>query len=187
MRKVQEVLRLLLVCGLSQRQVSRVCGIARASVGDYLARAQRAGLVGTPLEGWSEEDLDRRLYPSARRLASLERPVVAWVQVHEELKLKNVTLSLVWQEYRERQPDGYQYDAGASVSIRRRRAGRALSEGYASLGEGRSGVVVGWAAARRAACPVLTAALHGSQERVSAARARPLALIRQDVSKGAPT
>jgi transposase len=109
MRKVQEVLRLLLVCGLSQRQVSRVCGIARASVGDYLARAQRAGLVGTPLESWSEEDLDRRLYPSARRLASLERPAVDWVQVHEELKRKNVTLSLVWQEYRERQPDGYQY------------------------------------------------------------------------------
>jgi transposase len=109
MRKVQEVLRLLLVCGLSQRQVSRVCGIARASVGDYLARAQRAGLVGTPLEGWSEEDLDGRLYPSARRLASLERPAVDWAQVHEELKLKNVTLSLVWQEYRERQPDGYQY------------------------------------------------------------------------------
>jgi transposase len=34
---------------------------------------------------------------------------VDWVQVNEELKLKEVTLSLVWQEYRERQPDGYQY------------------------------------------------------------------------------
>ena len=73
MRKVQEVLRLLLVCGLSQRQVSRVCGIARASVGDYLARAQRAGLVGTPLEGWSEADLDRRLHDAPRPSTALLR------------------------------------------------------------------------------------------------------------------
>jgi len=30
------------------------------------------------------------------------------VHVHEELKLKGVTLSLVWQEYREGQPDARQ-------------------------------------------------------------------------------
>jgi transposase len=44
MRKVQEVLRLLLVCGLSQRQASRVCGVGRASVAEYVDRAQKAGL-----------------------------------------------------------------------------------------------------------------------------------------------
>ncbi len=32
-----------------------------------------------------------------------------WLQVHEELKGKNVTLSLVWQEYRDQQADAYQY------------------------------------------------------------------------------
>src|ERR1700730_15003135 len=110
MRKVQEVLRLLLVCGLSQRQVSRVCGVARASVTDYVARARRAGLLETPWEGWSEEDLERRLYPSARRpMVQRERPAVDWAQIHEELKLKGVTLSLVWQEYRERQQEASQY------------------------------------------------------------------------------
>jgi len=109
MRKIQEVLRLLLVCGLSQRQAGRVCGVARASVADYLARAQRAGVVEAGWESWSGEELERRLYPAARRPTRRERPAVDWVQVHEELKLKDVTLSLVWQEYREWQPDGYQY------------------------------------------------------------------------------
>ena len=99
MRKVQEVLRLLLVCGLSQRQAGRVCGVARASVADYLARAQRAGVVEAGWESWSGEELERRLYPAARRPTRRERPAVDWVQVHEELKLKDVTLSLVWQEY----------------------------------------------------------------------------------------
>jgi transposase len=109
MRKVQEVLRLLLVCGLSQRQASRACGVGRASVAEYLERAQRAGLLGTAWESWSDEELDRRLYPPARQPARRERPAVDWLQVHEELKGKNVTLSLVWQEYREQQAEAYQY------------------------------------------------------------------------------
>ena len=104
MRKVQEVLRLLLVCGLSQRQTSRTCGVGRASVAEYLERAQRAGLLGTAWESWSDEELDRRLYPPARRPVRRERPAVDWLQVHEELKGKNVTLSLVWQEYEHLHP-----------------------------------------------------------------------------------
>jgi len=109
MRKVQEVLRLLLVCGLSQRQASRACGVGRASVAEYLERAQRAGLLETGWESLSGEELERRLYPPARRPGRREHPEVDWAQVHQELKLKGVTLSLLWQEYRERHPDGYQY------------------------------------------------------------------------------
>jgi transposase len=109
MRKVQEVLRLLLVCGLSQRQVSQALGVGRASVADYVARVQRAGL----LESWeslSGEELESRLYPPARKSsAQQERPEADWAAVHEELKRRDMTLSLVWQEYREQHPDGYQY------------------------------------------------------------------------------
>lgn len=109
MRKVQEVLRLLLVCGLSQRQASRASGVGRASVAQSLERAQKAGL----LETWgslSAEELESRLYPPARRPpASSERPEADWAAVHEELKRRDMTLSLVWQEYREQYPDGYQY------------------------------------------------------------------------------
>lgn len=109
MRKVQEVLRLLLVCGLSQRQVSRASGVGRASVAEYFERAQKAGL----LETWgslSAEELEGRLYPPARRPpAPSERPEADWAAVHEELKRRDMTLSLVWQEYREQHPDGYQY------------------------------------------------------------------------------
>lgn len=110
MRKVQEVLRLLLVCGLSQRQVSQALGVGRASVADYVARVQKAGL----LESWeslSGEELESRLYPPARRSPAqqAERPEADWAAVHEELKRRDMTLSLVWQEYREQHPDGYQY------------------------------------------------------------------------------
>jgi len=109
MRKVQEVLRLLLVCGLSQRQASRASGVGRASVAEYVERAQKAGLLET-WESLSGEELECRLYPPARRaLAQAERPEADWAAVHEELKRRDMTLSLVWQEYREQHPDGYQY------------------------------------------------------------------------------
>jgi len=109
MRQVQEVLRLLLVCGLSQRQASQACGIGRATVAEYLVRAQRAGVLEMAWESWSGEELEQRLYPAVRRPARRERPEVDWLHVHNELKLKGVTLSLVWQEHREQSPAAYQY------------------------------------------------------------------------------
>src|SRR5947208_3758283 len=111
MRKVQEVLRLVLVCGLSQRQASRVSGMGRASVAEYLVRAQRAGLLETKeWESLSREDLEQRLYPPpSATTVRRERPEVGWQEVHEELRRKGMTLSLIWEEYRERRPQGYQY------------------------------------------------------------------------------
>ena len=32
-----------------------------------------------------------------------------WAGVHRELKRKHVTLSILWEEYIERDPDGYRY------------------------------------------------------------------------------
>jgi transposase len=110
MRKVQEVLRMLLVCGLSQRQASRVCGVGRASVAEYVERARRAGLLeASTWESWSSEELERRLYPPTQRPLRRERPEVDWKEVHEELRHKGMTLSLAWEEYREQHSDGYQY------------------------------------------------------------------------------
>jgi transposase len=40
---------------------------------------------------------------------SFSRPSVDWAYIHKELRRKAVTLMLLWQEYKERHPDGYQY------------------------------------------------------------------------------
>ena len=54
MRKAKEVLRLTYGFGLSQRQVARTCGVARSSVSDYLARAERAGVSWPLPDGMSD-------------------------------------------------------------------------------------------------------------------------------------
>ena len=109
MRKIKEVLRLKYARGLSNRQVARVCGIARPTVSEYLRRAHEAGL-GWPLPGGLDEAaLERRLFPAVPAWSSREGGVVDWARVHKELRRKDVTLFLLWQEYRQSYPRGYQY------------------------------------------------------------------------------
>ena len=44
MRKMREILRLKYESGLSHRDIGRCCSIGRGTVGDYLSRANAAGL-----------------------------------------------------------------------------------------------------------------------------------------------
>lgn len=109
MRKVREVLRLKWGCGLSSRAVAQSCGIARSTVAEYLRRAERAELSWPLPEGLDEEKLDSLLFPVLEPVAAQERFLPDWAEVHRELKRKGVTLSLLWQEYKEAHPEGYQY------------------------------------------------------------------------------
>jgi Sigma-70, region 4 len=62
MRKTKELLRLRFELGLGQRQIARSCGMDLGTVHDYLERAAAAG-IGWPLpEGWSEEELEAKLF-----------------------------------------------------------------------------------------------------------------------------
>lgn len=109
MRKIKEVLRLKWECGLSDRRIAHSCSIGKTTVGEYLRRAKEAGLDWPLPEGIDEVELDRRLFPPPACVVSEARSVPDWSEVHQELKRKAVTLFLLWQEYKEVHPDGYQY------------------------------------------------------------------------------
>ncbi len=109
MRKVLEVLRLKWACGLSNRAISRSCGIAASTVSDYVQRAAAAGLTWPVSEELDEDQLFRLLFPSPVREAGGAVPLPDWAQIHMELRRKGVTLRLLWLEYREAQPEGYGY------------------------------------------------------------------------------
>ncbi len=109
MRKVKDILRLVWGCGLSSRQVASSLGMARSTVGEYLRRAAAAGLSWPLPEGLDEEQMDRRLFPPAVRTGPRARPVPDWEAVRQELRRKDMTLFLLWGEYKEDHPEGYQY------------------------------------------------------------------------------
>ncbi|MCL4561944.1 MAG: IS21 family transposase [Chloroflexi bacterium] len=107
-RKIREVIRLHYEAGLSNRAAARACQVSNSTVGEYLERAKKAGL-GWPLpEELSDEGLYRQLYPEESGDKPVtDRPVPDWEDVHRELSKRGVTLTLLWQEYREKHPNGY--------------------------------------------------------------------------------
>lgn len=106
MRKIREVLRLKWKLGLSHRQVRRSVQIGHGTVCDYLQRAKVEGLSWEQVEGFEDAELEERLFPR-RQARQGERELPDWPKVHQELKKKSVTLSLLWQEYRDSDPEGY--------------------------------------------------------------------------------
>jgi transposase len=112
MRKIKEVLRLKYGLGLKNREIARSCSIPRSSVGNYLIRAEQAGITSWPLSpDLEEEALETLLFPPMIPKPEKSRfvlPDFAWI--HEQLRRhKHVTLQLLWEEYKQVHPDGYQY------------------------------------------------------------------------------
>ncbi len=111
MRKIKEVLRLKFDLALSGHQIAHSCQISRSTVADYLDRFEKAGL-GWPLpEDLSEEDLDKKLFPPGASVPS-GKPLPDFEYIYRELKAHkkfNLTLDLLWREYKEQYPEGYQY------------------------------------------------------------------------------
>ncbi len=108
MRKIKEVLRLKFDGKQSNRNIAVSCSVSRSTVADYLLRAKAAGLTWPLPNGLSETALDQLLFPP-REISSRSSPEPDWNEIFKELKRKSVTMSLLWQEYREKHPDGYQY------------------------------------------------------------------------------
>jgi len=110
MRTIKEILRLKWVCGLSDRLVSRSCSLGRATIAEYVRRAEAAGLSWPLPEGMDDAQLEALLFPiSSPSPSGSSRLLPDWAEVREELKRKGVTLFLLWQEYKEAHPEGYQY------------------------------------------------------------------------------
>lgn len=109
MRKIKEVLRLRYACRLSKQAIATSCGIGRTSVREYLRRAETARLDWPLPEEMSDSDLERQLFPPPPSIPRDQRPQPDCAELHRQLKRKGVTLFLLWQEYKEACPEGYQY------------------------------------------------------------------------------
>ena len=110
MRQIKEILRLKNELKLSVRDIARSCAVPASTVGDYLKRAEAAG-IGWPVpEEWTEDEiLERLLGPADAAPAAPAAAVPDWATVREELRRPGVTLRLLWQEYRQTHPAGYGY------------------------------------------------------------------------------
>lgn len=109
MRKIKEVLRLKWANDLSDRKIAQSCNISRPAVANYVERAEQAGLSWPLPDTLTDAELERLLFPTLHKSSASDRVPPDLLKVHQELQKKNVTLFLLWQEYREQHPKGYQY------------------------------------------------------------------------------
>lgn len=112
MHRVREVCRLKYDCRLSNRKIARACGVDRDTVGMYLKRVEKAGLGWPFPEGLTDTEIETRLFPKPVQPAGAQRPPPDCQYIYDQLRIHkdlNLTLTQLWIEYKERQPDGFQY------------------------------------------------------------------------------
>lgn len=112
MRQIQEILRLRHQANLSIREIAGSCQLPSSTVGDYLKRAESAGLSWPLPEGLTEAQLLQRLLgsgPEPKPTPAPAQPLPDWSSIHQELRRQNITLQLLWEEYRRNHPEGYSY------------------------------------------------------------------------------
>ena len=109
MRKIRQVLRLAAEAGLTRRQIARSLGMSATTVGEYLRRAESAGLRWPLPPTLDEAQLEALLFPAPPPREADPRPLPNWSKIHQELKRKGVTLMLLWEEYKATFPEGLQY------------------------------------------------------------------------------
>ncbi len=113
MRKLREVLRLRFELKLGYQQIGRSCAIGVSTVHKYLKRAEAAGITWPLPEDWDETRVEAMVFPRREPTIAEKNPARMppdFAAIHEQLRSnKYVTLQLLWEEYRQANPDGYRY------------------------------------------------------------------------------
>ena len=110
MRHVREILRLTFSGDVAGREVARRLGIAPSTVRAVVERFRSSGLSWPLSDDISDGALEEQLYSTPGSKQGHRRHAEPdFSQIHRELKRKHVTLSFLWDEYIEQNPEGYRY------------------------------------------------------------------------------
>jgi transposase len=118
MRKIKDVLRLQ-AAGLSNRQIAKGLRIARSTIGEYLQRAEKAGVSWPLAAELTEAELEAKLFTHPNIFSTSSgtshlptKALPDFARVHQEMqehRRVSLTLAQLWCEYKDQYPDGYQY------------------------------------------------------------------------------
>lgn len=107
-RKIREILKLRWEDGLSNREVAINCNVSPSTVSDLVQRAVHADLSWPSVQQMTDQALEELLYVDI----GLRKPADVmpdWQKIHQEMSRPGDGLKLLWWEYKEARPDGFQY------------------------------------------------------------------------------
>jgi transposase len=104
MKNIKEILHMHFIDNRSMKNIASITGVSYSTIRDNVISATSKGLTWLQIEAMSEESLERVLSANDN-----QRPLPDCERIERELKKTGVTLQLLWQEYKEAYPNGYQY------------------------------------------------------------------------------
>lgn len=108
MRKIKEVLRLGYENKVSMNKIAQCSQVGRRTVQEYFRRFRVSKLPWPLPVEINDEALERMLFPENCGKPT-RKEALNYEYLFQEMKKPNVTLSVLWEEYKQEYPDGYQY------------------------------------------------------------------------------
>jgi len=105
--KAREALRQHFELGLSQREIAKALNVSLGSVSGIITKARDAGIT-YPIT-LNNKELGSILYPPAQNAGAGKYAEPDLEYIHREMKKKGMTLTLLWEEYKEAHPDGFMF------------------------------------------------------------------------------
>ena len=110
MNKIRRLIGLKFTTDMSERQIARALNISRPLVGRYWEGFLESGLKFEQIKEMADSELLRKVTkPSVKKSQKYLELVAYFPSYLIELKRAGVTLLLLWQEYKQRHPGGFQY------------------------------------------------------------------------------
>ncbi|WP_051663133.1 IS21 family transposase [Alicyclobacillus macrosporangiidus] len=107
MRRIREILRLRYEEGMSARKIARCFAVSHSTVLELLRRFDESEWSWPLPDTMDDSTLENVLYPQP--VSNETKDPVDFARVHAELRKKNVTLMLLWEEYRQSSSNPYGY------------------------------------------------------------------------------
>jgi transposase len=110
MKKIREIIKLKAKANLSERQISKSLSVSRPVVSEYLRKFKASGLNYEQIINIADSKL-LALFQSMNEKYNLKyKTLLEYFPAYiKDLSRKGVTLQLLWEEYKEKHPEGYQY------------------------------------------------------------------------------
>jgi transposase len=107
---IREILRLSYELKLSIRKIAEALEISKTSVGEYLAEFKRTGLSYQDIIQMGDTEV-LELFEKSNKASNPMYETLSgeFTNYEKELARVGVTLYLLWEEYKERYPDGFSY------------------------------------------------------------------------------
>lgn len=109
MKRIREALRLHHECGLSLRKTARALSVSRPVVTEYLEQCKAHGITWERARMMTDDDLAACFESKQQEAPKLAELREQFPRLAKDLLKVGVTRQILWEEYRDTNPQGYSY------------------------------------------------------------------------------